>query len=487
MNTESERPNTAPIVKSFQIKGLHGYKNVRLDFTHSVKIVIAENGAGKTTILSALEAFLRADFGKLATLQFDTIECELSGVNEKLVLKQENISAADENLAPLLNELAAFADVEASELRQVISDFTEAGKPINVLNHPLFERIYQQSPYDTEEVIEKLLAVRIALDRSYSEDVKALIAVLRSRLKDYDILYLPTFRRIERPLVGKGGIRRRRFSYPGRNMAAHPVNDGIARGSKLRSDINYGLSDVEDRLVEIMESIQRRSNNGYRQISAAIIDDLIAGKFGSNPSLTKSLPSIDALRLFFSRIQQSSPDSESRLTAITKLYESPPTASNEDSPLRYFLAMLASVVDQTKELEADIEQFVEKVNTYLRESSDEKLLLYDAVRMKVLVQNTWTNANVKLDDLSSGEKQVISLLAHIYLYSRKKIILIDEPELSLSMDWQKRLLPDVAASSRCSQLLAITHSPFIFDNVLDPYAGPLSIERIRPSAATNTG
>jgi predicted ATPase len=65
----------------------------------------------------------------------------------------------------------------------------------------------------------------------------------------------------------------------------------------------------------------------------------------------------------------------------------------------------------------------------------------------------------------------------LYLDPGKKIVLIDEPELSLSIDWQKRLLTDVISAPSCEQLLAITHSPFIFENELDPFAGPIKISR----------
>lgn len=36
--------------------------------------------------------------------------------------------------------------------------------------------------------------------------------------------------------------------------------------------------------------------------------------------------------------------------------------------------------------------------------------------------------------------------------------------------WQKQLLPDIINSKKCDFLLAVTHSPFIFDNELDKYA-----------------
>lgn len=49
------------------------------------------------------------------------------------------------------------------------------------------------------------------------------------------------------------------------------------------------------------------------------------------------------------------------------------------------------------------------------------------------------------------------------------IVLFDEPELSLSIYWQKKLLPDILNSKRCDFLLAVTHSPFIFENELLEY------------------
>ena len=77
-----------------------------------------------------------------------------------------------------------------------------------------------------------------------------------------------------------------------------------------------------------------------------------------------------------------------------------------------------------------------------------------------------------LSKLSSGEKQIISIFSKIYLSEsdRRFIVLFDEPELSLSMLWQRQLLPDIINFNKCDFLLAVTHSPFIFDNELDQYA-----------------
>ena len=66
---------------------------------------------------------------------------------------------------------------------------------------------------------------------------------------------------------------------------------------------------------------------------------------------------------------------------------------------------------------------------------------------------------------------MLSIFSKLYLEQKEKcIILFDEPELSLSMKWQEHFLPDIMKSGKCSMLIAVTHSPFIFDNDYDKLA-----------------
>src|SRR5208337_1482539 len=56
---------------------------------------------------------------------------------------------------------------------------------------------------------------------------------------------------------------------------------------------------------------------------------------------------------------------------------------------------------------------------------------------------------------------------HLYLSGRDRFfVLIDEPELSLSVPWQRRFLLDIRKASFCAGLVAATHLPFIYDNEL---------------------
>jgi predicted ATP-dependent endonuclease of OLD family len=51
----------------------------------------------------------------------------------------------------------------------------------------------------------------------------------------------------------------------------------------------------------------------------------------------------------------------------------------------------------------------------------------------------------------------------------KVFVFIDEPELSLSVDWQRMFLVDILDSASCDGLIATTHSPFVFENELENF------------------
>ena len=465
-------PTIPRVLRSFRIYGLHGHKNVFLDFKDRARIVIAENGMGKTTILSALQAFLSANFFKLQSLPFDSIECHLTTADDPLVLSRKDLpNLLDPVAADRLDDLARFTGADLNELQNSIFH-AHISDEFELRANPVFREIYLESPLSGEQMIDYLSTIQSAMRKTSSAELQELSRRIKTVTKDHGILYLPTYRRIEIPFKRTPKDIHSRYSIYLRRFEGQDKRDYTDLG------IQFGLSDVSERLTELFETIQRHSNDGYRSISANIIDDLLVGDTEDQVKTSgQQMPDIDDLERFFSRVSTANSPVD-RFQSLRDLYESRKIDDDENDNLRYFLTKLATVVEETKELEANIEAFVDKANSYLRTSSDEKNLEYDSNHMKLLVRNSLTDEEIDLDDLSSGEKQVISLMANLYLFDEQQIVLIDEPELSLSIDWQKRLLPDVLSSPNCSQLLAITHSPFIFDNDLDPFAGPLMIQRL---------
>ncbi len=89
-------------------------------------------------------------------------------------------------------------------------------------------------------------------------------------------------------------------------------------------------------------------------------------------------------------------------------------------------------------------------------------------KLKLITNYT---SDISLDMLSSGEKKILLLLA-ISIFIENIIIIIDEPELSLSITWQKQIVTDLIDRTNIKSLFIATHSPYIpyekslFDSII---------------------
>ena len=65
---------------------------------------------------------------------------------------------------------------------------------------------------------------------------------------------------------------------------------------------------------------------------------------------------------------------------------------------------------------------------------------------------------------SKGEKALLALFLMVYLYRDSSIFLLDEPEVSLHVEWQKMIFPALQSIAPNSQFIVATHSPFLVMN-----------------------
>ncbi len=73
------------------------------------------------------------------------------------------------------------------------------------------------------------------------------------------------------------------------------------------------------------------------------------------------------------------------------------------------------------------------------------------------------NRQIRLQDLSSGEKHIMTILGRATLSKVNGAVFVaDEPELSLHLDWQRKILSSIKRLSPLSQIIVATHSPSIF-------------------------
>ena len=486
------------LIERFGIEGLYGYRSISLASEYAATILIAKNGTGKTTLLGALDAFLRLQLSRLRNLEFTEIRCKFRGENEELILSHNDV--VEFLQVPTegdLIKLASRANIEPALLFNfLVDEWTKDEAPFSIrTENRIFSAIVAASNYNHRETVSALERARVSLFERHPNIAK-IHSVLGRVLSDVDIVYLPTYRRIELALRGDpsdSSYRRRRPKFD------------IASGSLFTGEIQFGLSDIAERLAELNQRIILESNSGYRKISANIINELIDGSFEREITSGADVPSSDELKLFFKRLEKGRRDGPYMpvlVPDLERIYSGEGVSEYSSRFLTYFLAKLATVIRSTKDVELPVDGFIDSCNKYLmsvepsttlreaREDSvarvvDGKALRLNRSNLSVHVESVPEGRKISLDALSSGEKQMISLFAKMFLYPGRKIVLIDEPELSLSIDWQRGILVDVLNAPLCQQLIAITHSPFVFDNELEPFARSLKLERVEIDAASD--
>ena len=261
------------------------------------------------------------------------------------------------------------------------------------------------------------------------------------------ILYFPTYRRIEEDLQNLG------FKNERLNLEEEK--------GKL---IQFGMNDVIEKFDEIKTTLKSSAISLFSKMTGEMLTQFVEDVRITQEMRDSIQP--ETANIVLSRIGEENVSASDR-KKIEQLVSSGEIHSPQYDRLVSFLSKLVNLYEQQKEKDNSIQQFATICNGYL----SGKKIIYDEANVEISIVQTRDNSPIEMSSLSSGEKQIISLFSKIYLEPVEDFILLfDEPELSLSIEWQKRLLPDILRSGRCRLLVAATHSPFIFDNELDANA-----------------
>jgi len=85
-----------------------------------------------------------------------------------------------------------------------------------------------------------------------------------------------------------------------------------------------------------------------------------------------------------------------------------------------------------------------------------------------------------LDEISTGEKTLLSKAFYLYIHNIKdKVVLIDEPELSLHPSWQNKILKlyEKFTKDYNCQIIIATHSPHVIASAKNEYIKVLQIDK----------
>ena len=152
-----------------------------------------------------------------------------------------------------------------------------------------------------------------------------------------------------------------------------------------------------------------------------------------------------------------------------ELYQQPGVHFNL---FQQFLRFYKENIDEIKNSKSEqMKVFEDLLNEFIINKSISVLPSGIKFFPKVHVKNKRNNfkliindkVNIPISALSSGERKILTILI-IAIFYQDKILLIDEPELSLSLVWQEKLLPLLMEKTNINKIIVATHSPYLVSN-----------------------
>ena len=231
-------------------------------------------------------------------------------------------------------------------------------------------------------------------------------------------IFFPTFRRIE------GG-----FSIA-------PMSTNRLRAG-AKSD-----GDLEEALVAISRKLTKRDHLFVAALSSQDIVNLLLKKYAS---LSEEINSFQG-------------EVTKNVIEMIRRYE------RTRSTLEQADAILAETRGEIEKIEEFSSLTLTPFNA--ARSLVEKLFQHKGISFGTRINFGDAAAAVNSDALSAGEKQMLSFICY-NAFSNNSVIFIDEPELSLHVDWQRRLCSILESQESSNQFIFATHSPFIYSKYPD--------------------
>lgn len=435
------------MLESIAIKKLFGLfdYHIKFDTVENITILTGPNGYGKTTILNVIYHFFNQQFFYFQKLNFEQIDFEFSEGKRIEITKKENkkskiriprliwvdreIEIIDININLFENDIKKDSFVYDNELRRQIASELRNFFPIRQITEDLWYNRRTEEPLTFDEI----------LNDNKGQLPDEVLSIIKKQIAEKNNLVINFLNNSNVYLIKEQRLLRRVFD---RNK-----------------EENTFFNTIEFYAEELKRLIEEKQLKAYQ--------------------ITQKLDSTFPKRLIETTTVIDETTFKDR---FTKLKE-------KQSKLKQFgIAVNAQEVTDYNTESAKV------LSVYLNDS-EEKLKIYDDLLDKIelfvniinqkdfafksiqissnkgfsFYQNK-QQQELSLTDLSSGEQQEVVLLYELlFKTTPNTLILIDEPEISLHVLWQKAFINDLKkiADIKKISFLVSTHSPQIIDNYWD--------------------
>lgn len=411
------------ILKEFNVDDMWGEKDAKINFNDDVNFLIGENSSGKTTIIYLLASLLNLDEDKIRKFDFN---------NCKLVLQQKNNPSKCIELKCVNGELFRIIFIDENGVSRLVK--SDRGLLLFDID------IWDKNKSDKRDFISQK-ALKIKLSKVIN------------------------------------------FTW----LSIHRNTENYQNVDTYYQPIDQRLSEIKSGLMKYFSSQAQKYDEEVINFQKNIFLEFIDPTIDTN--LTGIINGIDLeetasdIRKIFDMLDLN--DSDNKIEKLLEKYinsinlleppEDAPKFGVENYVDIYNLARVSAIIKKYNDLNKKKDEiyylqnkFVEILNKFFGVTkkaiiNSQNELIFTKIRNGENKQKSRkTKTEFDINDLSSGEKQIVILLAETLLQDKKvSIFIADEPELSLHLKWQELLTSSIRSLNPNAQILFATHSPDI--------------------------
>jgi len=412
--------------------------NIDLNQEENITIITAPNGYGKTIALKIIDSLLNKKFAFFTTLVFEKIIFTFNNEHTiKIHKKDKKIEFFLDYKNKTIKSFSYPTQEMESELRNVlpshiIQEFTPSYirrmAPNTWRNELSGERL------TTEDIIEQYSDEfpEHILERINGNIPKEITAFLNEM-----IVYLIQEQRL---------------------ILRKPISDHRMREEVVITDT------IEKYSKELSQMIKQKIGE-YAQITQSL-DSSFPKRLFTQKTDSCSFDTLkDKLNNLQIKRQKISEYGLMKLDDESSLFSNDTIDDNESKVLSLYIADNEAKLSVFDALIQKIELFTTILN---QRRFNFKSIEID--KEKGFIFKTQKGDILKLTDLSSGEQhEVVLLFELLFKVQENSLVLLDEPEISLHVVWQKAFLRDIEDIIKLQKMdiVIATHSPFIIDERWD--------------------
>lgn len=439
-------------LKRLIVKKLHNLYDYDIKFFENINIWFGKNGCGKTTLLNIINSIISGEVYKLKRYKFESIQLQFKK-NKKSKMIDIDITY-DKDVLQLSYDKGEKQSLEIDAI-ELDDEYT------NIRREEKEKELYFRKYEILNTIKENFNIVYLPLSREYlGIDYEKFYRRYRINRRERGLrvghTYLDTALEQALFLVEK--------EYANINEKINSIESGLK--TKI-FEVMFSSIRLKTDDKEIPESDMAFIINNFRRIG--IYDENLENKMNEFfKEYNKAINKYNKIQKEFDEILENNiNDPEKQMDVVNKFVGAKNDLASFNTvkcQIEELRKMFEEYNEEVRKIMSPILMFGEIINEYLKNSAVPKQMIVSLSKIYFRINESIDS--IDISELSSGEKQIILLIAYLIfkvLPEEQPIFMVDEPEMSLHLMWQRQWINSIQKINPDIQLIIATHSPEIVD------------------------